>query len=116
MPNHEKINYVEFPAKDLSLAKKFFSSVFNWTFTDYGTEYTAFSDSGLNGGFFKSDLASSTKNGSALVVLYSANLEQTQKKIEDAKGCIIKDIFSFPGGRRFHFLDPNDNEYAVWSD
>lgn len=116
MQNHEKINYVEFPAKDLNLAKKFFSGVFNWTFTDYGPDYTAFSDSGLMGGFYKSDLVVETKTGSALIVLYSNGLEQTMQKIENAGGSIIKPIFSFPGGRRFHFSDPNGNEYAVWSD
>ena len=116
MNTHEKINYVEFPAKDLEATKYFFSKIFGWTFTDFGPEYTAFSDEGLDGGFFKSDLSVSTNNGGALIVFYSDNLEQTQSKIETAGGAIIKPIFSFPGGRRFHFADPNDNEYAVWSD
>lgn len=113
---HEKINYVEFPAKDIENTKTFFSNAFGWTFTDFGPEYTAFSDEGIDGGFFKSDLTSSTENGSALIVFYSENLEQTQENIETADGTIVKPIFSFPGGRRFHFCDPNGNEYAVWSD
>lgn len=113
---NEKINYVEFPAKDIEKAKTFFKKVFNWNFIDYGPEYTAFSNAGLDGGFYHSDLSVSTKNGSALVVLYSEELEATQKKIIDAGGKIIKPVFSFPGGRRFHFSDPNENEYAVWSD
>lgn len=116
MNNHEKINYVEFPAKNIELAKTFFSSVFGWTFVDYGPEYTAFSNSGLNGGFYQSELTVTTQNGSALIVLYSKQLEATRLKIENAGGSIIKAIFSFPGGRRFHFSDPNGNEYAVWSD
>jgi predicted enzyme related to lactoylglutathione lyase len=116
MNEHEKINYVEFPAKDMEAAKAFFTKVFEWSFTDYGPDYTAFSDEGLDGGFFKSDLSASTDNGSALIVFYSKNLEQTQQKIEQAGGSIIKPIFSFPGGRRFHFSDPNGNEFAVWSD
>lgn len=116
MQNHEKINYVEFPAKDLALAKKFFSNVFNWNFTDYGPDYTAFSNSGLMGGFYKADLVVATQSGSALIVLYSNNLEKTLNKVEQAGGNIIKPIFSFPGGQRFHFADPNGNEYAVWSD
>jgi len=113
---HEKINYVELPAKDLNAVKTFFISVFNWKFTDFGPEYTAFSDESLNGGFFKSNLISSTTNGSALIVFYSKNLENTLTKIEKANGKIIKSIFEFPGGRRFHFSDPSGNEYAVWSD
>ena len=113
---HEKINYVEFPAKDIEKTKAFFTKVFGWSFVDYGPEYTAFSNEGLDGGFFKSDLVTSTENGSALIVFYSKALEQTMAKIEPAGGSIIQPIFSFPGGRRFHFADPNGNEYAVWSD
>lgn len=113
---HEKINYVEFPAKDIDKAKTFFSQVFNWTFIDYGPEYSAFSDAGLEGGFYKSDLSVSANSGSALIVFYSHSLEKTQTKIETAGGEVIKPIFTFPGGRRFHFTDPNGNEYAVWSD
>ncbi len=116
MNKHEKIDYVEFPAKNIVAAKDFFTSVFGWPFVDYGPEYTAFSNAGIDGGFYKSDLSSSTENGSTLIVFYSENLEQTQIKIEGAGGSILKPIFSFPGGHRFHFSDPNGNEYAVWSD
>ena len=116
MNEHEKINYVEFPANDIEATKAFFTTVFDWSFIDYGPEYTAFSNEGIDGGFFKSDLIVSTENGSALIVFYSKDLEQTQAKIKSAGGSIIKPIFSFPGGRRFHFGDPSSNEYAVWSD
>ncbi len=116
MKEHEKINYVEFPAKNIEAAKTFFKSAFGWDFVDYGPEYSAFSNEGLDGGFYKSDLSVSIENGSALVVFYSKALENTQSKIENAGGTIIKPIFPFPGGRRFHFGDPNGNEYAVWSD
>ncbi len=116
MNKHEKINYVELPAKNINAAKKFFTSVFNWSFTDYGPDYTAFANQGIDGGFFTSDLISSTKAGAALVVFYSEDLEETQAKIKNAGGDIIQDVFSFPGGRRFHFSDPNGNEFAVWSD
>ena len=113
---HEKINYVELPAKDLPATKAFFQSVFGWSFVDYGPEYTAFSDQGLDGGFFKSDLASSTQKGAALIVFYSNQLEATLAKVEKAGGSIVKPIFSFPGGRRFHFTEPSGNEFAVWSE
>ncbi|MBN2267745.1 MAG: VOC family protein, partial [Candidatus Babeliaceae bacterium] len=113
MNEHEKINYVEFPAKDIEATKAFFTEVFGWSFVDYGPEYTAFSNKGIDGGFFKSELVCSTDNGSALIVFYSRDLEQTKAKIEGSGGLIIKPIFSFPGGRRFHFTDPNGNEYAV---
>lgn len=116
MNEHKKINYVEFPSKNIEATKAFFTAVFGWSFVDYGPEYTAFSDAGVEGGFYKSDLTVSTANGSVLIVLYSKDLEQTQSEIEQAGGKIAKSIFPFPGGRRFHFCDPNGNEYAVWSD
>jgi hypothetical protein len=112
---NEKINYLEFPAKNIEATKAFFSTVFNWTFTDYGPDYIAFDNAGIDGGFFRSDLSASTDNGSVLVVFYSDNLEQTLSKIEAAGSSIIKPIFDFPGGRRFHFADPSGNEFAVWS-
>jgi len=116
MNEHEKINYVEFPSKDIEVTKAFFTAVFGWSFVDYGPEYSAFSNEGIDGGFFKSDLSVSIQAGSALIVFYSKELESTQSKIENASGTILKPIFTFPGGRRFHFSDPNGNEYAVWSD
>ncbi|WP_166264610.1 VOC family protein [Marinobacter caseinilyticus] len=111
-----KIDYLEFPTHDLAATKRFFSSVFGWRFTDYGPEYTAFSNAGMDGGFFHSDLEFNTAKGSALVVLYSADLEDTLARVEQAGGAMTKPIFAFPGGRRFHFTDPNGNEYAVWSE
>ncbi len=116
MNKHEKINYVEFPARDISATKTFFTAAFGWTFVDYGPEYTSFADQGLDGGFFKSELSASTEKGSSLVVFYSEALEQTLRKVEESGGSIVKPIFSFPGGRRFHFTDPSGNEFAVWSD
>jgi len=116
MNQHEKINYVEFPANNIAATKTFFQSVFGWSFTDYGPEYTAFENQGLDGGFFQSDLASSTANGAALIVLYSNQLEATFAKVEKAGGSIVKAIYSFPGGRRFHFTEPSGNEFAVWSE
>lgn len=116
MNEHEKINYVEFPAKDLDTTKTFFSKVFGWSFTDYGPEYTAFSNEGLDGGFFKSGLSATTARGSALIVFYSNDLKSTLSKVENAGGTVIKPIFSFPGGSRFHFTDTNGNEFAVWSE
>ncbi len=116
MKKHEKFNYVEFPSKNLSATKDFFAEAFGWKFKDYGGEYTAFSNEGLDGGFFKSEMCSSTGSGGALLVFYSENLEKTMEKILRAGGYIVKPVFSFPGGRRFHFTEPGGNEFAVWSD
>jgi len=116
MNPHEKINYVEFPAKDLGKTKTFFSCVFAWSFSDFGPEYTSFSNQGLNGGFYRADMASTTANGAALIVFYSEDLVSTLNKIESCGGTVTKPVFAFPGGRRFHFTEPCGNEFAVWSD
>ena len=114
MPQNNTINYVEFPARNLEQIKKFYSDVFGWNFTDYGPEYTAFSESGIEGGF-TTDTEATITNG-ALVVLYSDDLESLVEIVKQNDGTIVKDIFSFPGGRRFHFKDPSGNELAVWSE
>lgn len=116
MQEHEKINYVEFPSSNIDATKSFFNKAFGWAFQDFGPEYTSFSNVGLNGGFFKSELKASTATGSALIVLYSSHLEDTLSKVVDAGGSVVKEIFPFPGGRRFHFTEPSGNEFAVWSD
>lgn len=116
MSDHHKINYIEMPAKDLKATKQFFTTVFGWNFTNFGPDYTAFTGEGVDGGFFRSDVHMSADHGSALIVLYSKQLEKTQLEVENAGGVITTPIFSFPGGRRFHFVDPNANEFAVWSE
>lgn len=107
------INYVEFKAKDLEKTKQFYNACFGWVFTDYGPTYIAFEESGIEGGF--ETTGEEIVNG-ALVVLYHKNLDTIKDRIEAQGGTISKAIFSFPGGRRFHFLDPSGNELAVWSD
>ncbi|HEB28315.1 MAG TPA: VOC family protein [Porticoccus sp.] len=116
MKEHIKINYVEFPSTNIVQTKAFFEQAFAWSFEDYGPDYTAFSNEGLDGGFFKSDQSSLTENGAALIVFYSPVLDATLLKVEEAGASIVKPVFSFPGGRRFHFIEPGGNEFAVWSD
>ena len=115
MSNHEKLDYLEYPAFDIEATKTFFSRVFGWQFTDFGPDYTAFDNQGLEGGFYKADLRSRSDQGSALTVFYSDDLEATLSKVEQAGGQINKATFEFPGGRRFHFLEPSGNEFAVWT-
>lgn len=109
--NH--INYIELYATDLEVVKDFYSKVFGWSFTDYGDSYTAFSNAGIDGGFEK---VSEIKTNGMLVVLYHADLEEVRDTITQHGGTIARDIFSFPGGRRFHFKDPVGNELAIWSE
>lgn len=115
MMQHEKLDYLEYPAHDLTATKQFFSDVFGWQFTDYGPDYTAFDQQGLEGGFYKSDLASSSEKGAALAVFYSDDLDSTFNKVVANGGMIVKPVFEFPGGRRFHFIEPSGNEFAVWT-
>ena len=77
MPSDQKVDYLEFPAKDFDTIQSFYEKVFGWSFTDYGLEYRAFTDGKIVGGFYKSSLHSSTQNGSVLVILYTLNLEAT---------------------------------------
>lgn len=111
--NSNHINYVEFKAHDLEKIKAFYTAAFQWVFTDYGPDYIAFDNSGLTGGFV---LTNEKIINGALIVLYHDELEKIKNKIVASGGKITLDIFSFPGGRRFHFSDPSGNELAVWSD
>ncbi len=120
MPNIQSkpnvaINYIELPARDLDAIEQFYSQAFGWTFTPYGPDSRAFSDGAMDGGFYRADVQSSTQNGSALVILLADDLEHVLQRVVDAGGAIVKPIFAFPGGSRFHFADPNGNELAVWS-
>jgi uncharacterized protein len=111
--HNNQIDYIEFPAVDISKTKAFYAAVFGWKFEDYGPDYTSFVDGRLSGGFTK-DAPLPVKG--ILVVLYSSDLEGTLSKVKDAGAPITREIFAFPGGRRFHFMDPNGNELAVWSE
>ncbi|WP_066756039.1 VOC family protein [Crocinitomix algicola] len=111
--NTIKINYIEFKAKDLKRVKDFYGNVFGWEFKDYGDQYIAFSNSGIEGGFEKTNQP--IVNG-ALVVLYHDNLEEILPIIEKNGGKITVPIFTFPGGRRFQFEDLEGNELAVWTE
>lgn len=116
MSNHHRINYVELPARHIDATKRFFQEVFGWSFVDYRPDYAAFNDGAFDGGFFRADLASETSSGSALVVLYSDDLERTRDAVEANGGAVVRPIFEFSGGQRFHFADPSGNEWAVWSE
>lgn len=114
MSDHHKINYIEMPAKDLLATKAFFTAVFDWQFTDYGPEYCSVDNAAVDAGFYLTDKVALTDQGSVLVVLYSDDLDQTMDRIKAQGGSISRPVFSFPGGSRFHFSDPNGNEFAVW--
>jgi uncharacterized protein len=113
MERDRRIDYIELPATDIAATKRFYIDAFGWKFTDYGPDYTSFEDGRLAGGFTKDG---KVVKGGPLVVIYADNLEAVEAKVRQAGGTIVKPIFSFPGGRRFHFSDPSGNELAVWSE
>ncbi|MEM7223717.1 MAG: VOC family protein [Pseudomonadota bacterium] len=107
------INYIEFVVADIARAKAFYGTAFGWTFKDYGPAYCEFSDGHMTGGFEAGEPAPA---GGPLVVLYGSDLEALMARVEDSGGKIVKPLFAFPGGRRFHFTDPDGYELAVWTE
>ena len=107
-----KIDYLEMPGGELGKVKTFYAEAFGWTFQDYGPSYAAF-DQGLNGGF---DADASEASQAPLPVLYAHDLEAMLVKVQAAGAEIVRAVYAFPGGRRFHFRDPAGNELAVWSE
>jgi predicted enzyme related to lactoylglutathione lyase len=108
-----KIDYVEFPGRDFAEIRRFYGQAFGWSFQDYGPGYTAFEGEGLDGGFATVEEPGSPKI--PLVILFAEDLEAMEAKVRAAGGVITRAIFSFPGGRRFHFRDPSGNELGVWT-
>ncbi|QND51985.1 VOC family protein [Phyllobacterium sp. 628] len=109
----KRINYIELNVSDIGRMRAFYGDAFGWSFTDYGPDYCEFSDGNMNGGFAK---GGEIKPGGPLVILFADDLADTQSRVETAGGTIVNPIFDFPGGRRFHFTDPEGYELAVWSD
>jgi predicted enzyme related to lactoylglutathione lyase len=107
------IQYVEFGVNDIPAAKQFYGDAFGWSFQDWGPTYASFGNAALEGGFNGED---KEMIGRPLVILYAVDLEGMVTRVERAGGKIVKAIFAFPGGRRFHFTDPAGNELAIWSD
>lgn len=108
-----RVDYIEFGATDVGRTKQFYQQVFEWKFQDYGPDYTSFQDGRLSGGFTTD---APVRPANPLVVIYATRLEETERKIEQAGGKIVRKTYPFPGGRRFHFSDPSGNELAVWTD
>ncbi len=111
-PNDRQIDYIELNVASIDRAKAFYGAAFGWTFKDYGPDYCEFADGRLTGGFTTHAPAAP---GGPLIVLYADDLVEMVTRVEAAHGRIARPIFDFPGGRRFHFLDPDGYELAVWS-
>ena len=114
MHNHHTIDYIEIAVTDLDAAKAFYAAAFGWSLVDYGPDYAGIQGDGKEMGGQRRD--SEVRAGGPLVIVYSEDLERSAEAVEAAGGKILEPIYSFPGGRRFHFTDPAGNELAVWSD
>jgi uncharacterized protein len=111
---HHAIDYIEINVTEIEKSKQFYGRAFQWQFTDYGPDYAGIRKvTGEAGGLRRVE---QVRTGGPLVILYSNHLEQSYESVCQAGGNISVEIFSFPGGRRFQFLDPSGNELAVWSD
>lgn len=110
---HLKIDYVEFGSRNIGGTTGFFARAFGWTFADYGPEYQALANAGIDGGVFAS---ADEALKPPLVILKTDDLAEAENAVKQAGGVITQPPFSFPGGRRFHFREPGGNEMAVWSE
>lgn len=111
-----RIDYVEFPAASveaLRAAKQFYTDVFGWSFQDWADTYVDTRSGGIASGI---NADPPHRPPAPLVVLYSSDLEATRTRVVNAGGTIAREIFSFPGGWRFEYVDPAGNQLAVWSD
>ncbi len=111
-PGDKTINYVEFAVSDIPRAKAFYGAAFGWTFTDFGSSYCEFTDGAMKGGFEAT--GAPAPHGGPLVVLYGRDLTALARAVVAAGGKISRPVFDFPGGKRFHFIDPEGYELAVW--
>ncbi|NHA15769.1 VOC family protein [Thioalkalivibrio sp. XN279] len=111
---HHAIDYIEFCVTDMARAKQFYAEAFGWEFNDYGPEYAGIRKPGGEAGGLRA--APDAVTGGPLVILYSRDLERSLASVRAAGGRITLEPFTFPGGRRFHFLDPSGNELAVWAE
>jgi predicted enzyme related to lactoylglutathione lyase len=105
-----RLNYVELPVRETAASKAFFEQAFGWSMTEFGPTYAATTSGDTDIGL-QADTEEATK--APLPVIEVGDLEAAQAAVEQAGGSIVRPIFAFPGGRRFHFLDPSGNELAA---
>lgn len=112
MSTHHHVDFFELPTVNLEAGKAFYAAAFGWSFVDYGPDYADVQGAGLSGGLRKVEAA--PPRGGSLVIVYSEHLEASERAVLAAGGSVIEH-HEFPGGKRFHFLDPTGNELAVWT-
>jgi predicted enzyme related to lactoylglutathione lyase len=111
MSSHHTVDYFEIPVLDMAGTKAFYAAAFGWTFKDWGPEYADIQGAGLSGGL-RLVTAPPTTTG-PLIIICSSDLEASERAVT-AAGATIVARHEFPGGKRFHFVDPSGCELAVW--
>ncbi len=113
MRDEGRIDYVEIPVTDLDKTRAFFEALYGWEFQEWGPDYCSFRDGRLDGGFRRADEAAPASG--VLLVFYSSDLERDYARVQELGATISQEIFEFPGGRRFHFVEPAGTEFAIWT-
>jgi predicted enzyme related to lactoylglutathione lyase len=113
MRNEGRIDYVEIPATDIDKTRAFFEQLFGWEFQEWGPDYYSFNDGRLDGGLRRAEEPAPASG--VLLVFYSENLERDYERVKELGATISQEIFEFPGGRRFHFVEPAGTEFAIWA-
>ena len=111
MTSNLKIDYIEFSSPKLEITQDFFAKAFDWKFVEFGDNYRDIQNAGTSGGITRSDGGISK---APLIVLVSDDLAKALTQVKSAGGEITKEIFKFPGGKRFEFREPGGTEMAVW--
>jgi uncharacterized protein len=113
MRDEGRVDYVEIPAADIDKMRTFFEQLFGWEFQEWGPDYYSFNDGRLDGGLRRTDAPAPA--GGVLLVFYSQDLDRDYKRVKELGATISQEIFEFPGGRRFHFVEPAGTEFAIWA-
>ena len=113
MRSEGRIDYVEMTTTDIDKTRAFLEQLFGWEFQEWGPDYYSFNDGRLDGGLQRN--AEQASASSVLLVFYSENLERDYERVQELGATISQEIFEFPGGRRFHFVEPAGTEFAIWA-
>lgn len=103
------LDYLEFTSPQMEKTQAFFTDAFGWTYIDYGPNYKDIQGAGLSGSVERGELRA------PLPVVRVDDLDAMLARVKAAGGVITKEIFEFPGGRRFQFTEPGGTEMAVWT-
>jgi len=109
-----QVDYIEIPTTDIVKTSQFLGAFFGWSFQEWGPDYSSFNDGRMDGGLRRTKEATPLETG-VLLIFFSTDLERDRDRVKELGATITQDIFDFPGGQRFHFVDPSGAEFAIWT-